>query len=148
MSILEAYKSRITFSVLICNFNYGNFVGEAIASAINQNYPADQFEVIVVDDGSTDHSIKEINKFNSHPNLRKIHQKNMGQLSAFKSGFNASKFEWVCLLDSDDLFMNNKLKNAAKFISTLSLEESFICHLLNYKFFYGCLLVILLLLNF
>ena len=128
MEKLKARKSPITFSILICNYNYGNFVGEAILSAINQDYPSDQFEVIVVDDGSTDHSIDEIKKFKTYPNLKKIYQENIGQLAAFKSALHVSKFEWICLLDSDDLFMKNKLKRVAQFINSLNKDESFICH--------------------
>ena len=92
-------------SVLINNYNYGNFIAEAIDSALNQNYPS--VEVIVVDDGSTDNSREIIASYSDR--IKPILKENGGQASAFNAGFAASKGEIICFLDSDDLFNAEKV---------------------------------------
>lgn len=52
--LLSAMNRDIVFSIIIANYNYGAYVGDAIASALDQDWP--HVEVIVVDDGSTDES--------------------------------------------------------------------------------------------
>ncbi len=94
-------------SVLIDNYNYGRFIGEAIDSALNQTYP--NVEVIVVDDGSTDNSREVIASFGDR--IIPVLQENGGQTSALNAGFAASSGEWIHLLDSDDLFKANKVQS-------------------------------------
>lgn len=93
-------------SILINNYNYGRFIGEAIDSALSQTY--DNIEVIVVDDGSTDNS-REIIK-NYKDKIIAILKPNGGQASAFNAGFSASHGEIICFLDSDDIFLPDKVE--------------------------------------
>jgi glycosyltransferase involved in cell wall biosynthesis len=93
-------------SVIINNFNYGRFVGEAIASALNQTY--DRVEVIVVDDGSTDESRSVIEGYGKE--ILAVFKSNGGQASAFNDGFARSSGEVICLLDADDLFLPSKVQ--------------------------------------
>jgi glycosyltransferase involved in cell wall biosynthesis len=99
-----------TFSIVIVNYNYDKYIEQAIKSALNQNYSSELFEVIVVDDGSTDDSLKIIKKFSKVSNLRIISKNNGGQASAYSSGIKAAKNDWVCLLDSDDYYKPEKLQ--------------------------------------
>lgn len=92
-------------SVVINNFNYERFIGAAIESALSQTY--ENFEVIVVDDGSTDRSRDAVARYGDR--VRLIAKSNGGQASAFNAGFTASRGEWVCFLDSDDTWTANKL---------------------------------------
>jgi len=93
-------------SILINNYNYGQFLEEAIDSALNQTY--DNVEVIVVDDGSTDNSSNVISRYGDR--IISIFQENGGQASAFNAGFLASRGEIVCILDSDDAFDQTKVE--------------------------------------
>ena len=86
-------------SIIINNFNYGDFVGCAIKSALNQTYA--NCEIIVIDDGSSDHSVKAIEKF--VPSVDFFKKENGGQASAFNLGVSKAKGEFVFFLDSDDL---------------------------------------------
>lgn len=88
-------------SVLLNNYNYGRFLGEAIASVLAQEYQ--DFELIIVDDGSTDNSEEIIDSF-SDERIRKIRKANGGQLSAFNRGFAESRGKILCFLDSDDVY--------------------------------------------
>src|SRR5215470_16584996 len=93
-------------SVVINNYNYGRFVGEAIRSALSQSYAP--VEVIVVDDGSTDNSRNVIEEYGKE--ITTVFKANEGQSSAFNAGFAKSSGEIVCLLDADDLFLPNKVE--------------------------------------
>ncbi len=92
-------------SVIIGNYNYGKFIGEAIESVLNQTYR--NFELIVVDDGSTDLSREIIESYQDK--LIAIFQQNGGQGAAFNAGFAVSKGEIICFLDSDDYYYKEKL---------------------------------------
>ena len=72
----------IKASIIINNYNYGHFLGHAINSALDQDYP--NVEVIVVDDGSTDHSQRVIASFKE---VIPVYKKNAGQASCFNAGF-------------------------------------------------------------
>ena len=118
-----------TFSILIVNYNYEAHVARAILSSLSQQYPADSFEVIIVDDGSTDNSIEVIDQLaKSHNKLRFIKQSNLGQAAAFYAGLALAKFEWICLLDSDDYFNPDKLSVLNDFIHQVGDHADFICH--------------------
>ena len=99
----------LTVSVIIPNYNYGDYVGAAIQSALNLDWP--DVEVIVVDDGSTDHSRAVIAGFGSR--ISAILQENAGQLSACNEGFSRSRGEIVVFLDSDDLLAPSLVREVA-----------------------------------
>jgi glycosyltransferase involved in cell wall biosynthesis len=92
-------------SILINNYNYGRFLGEAIDSALNQTYST--IEVVVVDDGSTDNSLEIIDRYCDR--IVKVAKQNGGQGSAFNAGFEKCKGEFICFLDSDDVFALGKV---------------------------------------
>lgn len=96
-------------SVIICNYNYAAYVGQAIESVLHQTYP--HYEIVVVDDGSTDQSAAVIDAYASrHPGcVRPIYTQNQGQASALRVGVLQSRGDVVCFLDSDDFFFEQKL---------------------------------------
>lgn len=118
------------FSVLICNYNYAGFVGDAIRSALAQDHAAELVEVVVVDDGSTDDPEPVYAAFATHPQVRIIRQENRGQSAAFAAGVRACTGDFVCLLDSDDLYLPSKLRRVAEHIATLDepADNLFLCH--------------------
>lgn len=119
------------FSVVICNYNYGAFVGDAIRSALAQDYPHDRLQVIVVDDGSTDGSRTVYPKFACDARFMAILQENRGQTAAYDAGVRVATGDFVCLLDSDDLYLPNKLARVAAHLTRLgasAAEDLFLCH--------------------
>jgi glycosyltransferase involved in cell wall biosynthesis len=88
-------------TIVINNYNYDRFITEAIDSALNQSYP--HIEVIVVDDGSTDHSREIITGYGDQ--ITPIFQANGKQGAALNNGFAASQGEIVIFLDSDDYLL-------------------------------------------
>jgi hypothetical protein len=96
-----AVLSRPLVTILINNYNYAAFVGAAIESALVQTY--EPFEVLVVDDGSTDGSREVISRFGNA--VRTIYKPNGGQASAFNAGFSESRGDIVTFLDADDVLL-------------------------------------------
>jgi glycosyltransferase involved in cell wall biosynthesis len=92
-------------SILIVNYNYGQFIATAIESALSQTYS--KIEVVVVDDGSTDNSREVIEDY--YGRVRAIHIQNGGQSAATNVAFAASVGDIICLLDSDDYFVSDKV---------------------------------------
>lgn len=88
-----------TLAAIILNHNYAAYLGDAIASALDQTRAFD--EVIVVDDGSTDASLDVVARFRSR--VRVVAKPNGGQLSAAVAGLAASRADYLCFLDADDL---------------------------------------------
>ena len=86
-------------SIIVNNYNYGRFVGEAIESALAQSYP--NVEVVVVDDGSTDNSREVIARYQDR--VIAVLKENGGQASAFNAGFEVSTGDLIHFLDSDDV---------------------------------------------
>jgi glycosyltransferase involved in cell wall biosynthesis len=88
-------------SIVINNYNYGRFLADAIESALRQNYA--HIEVIVVDDGSTDHSREVIAKYGDR--IIPVFKENGGQASAFFAGFQKSQGQIIMFLDADDMLL-------------------------------------------
>jgi glycosyltransferase involved in cell wall biosynthesis len=97
-------------SILINNYNYERYLREAIDSALNQTYP--NTEVIVVDDGSTDNSREIIAIYENK--IIPVYKENGGQASALNAGFAVSRGEIVCLLDSDDVWLPQKVEKVVE----------------------------------
>jgi glycosyltransferase involved in cell wall biosynthesis len=96
-------------SILVSNYNYARYIGDSLQSALDQTYT--NFELIVCDDGSTDDSVSVIEEYErKDPRLRFIPKRNGGQASGFNAAFAASRGEIIALLDSDDLFLPNKVE--------------------------------------
>ncbi len=97
-------------SVVINNYNYARYLGDCIDSALAQDHPA--FEVVVVDDGSTDGSRAVIEGYGDR--IVPVLKPNGGQASSFNAGFAASRGDIVLMLDADDAFLPGKLAQVAR----------------------------------
>jgi glycosyltransferase involved in cell wall biosynthesis len=99
-------------SALVAAYNAEPFVEEALQSALDQDWPADRLEIIVVDDGSTDGTAAVVEALAArHPGrIRLIRQANAGACGATNIAFNAARGELVALLDADDAWPAGKLR--------------------------------------
>ena len=98
-------------SVVIPTYNLAHFIAEAIQSILGQTFS--EFEVIAVDDGSTDNTKDVVNSFKD-PRIRYIYQENHGVSAARNTGIQASSSEYIAFLDSDDVLMENALEKGAQ----------------------------------
>ena len=97
---------RVT--VLIDTYNYGRFIEQAIDCVLSQDFPADQMEILVVDDGSTDDTSDRVKKYGDR--IRYLRKENGGQASAFNFGFAHAQGELILTLDADDYFLPGKIR--------------------------------------
>ena len=108
-------RSSPLVSVIIPAYNCANFIEETLASVYAQTYT--NWEIIVIDDGSTDETKKILEK-----HMSKIHyswQQNQGVASARNTGIQLSKGELLAFLDNDDLWMPEKLERQVKVVNLL-----------------------------
>ena len=106
---LAPLPAKPLVSILVSNYNYAQYIGESIESALNQTYT--NIELIICDDGSTDDSVRVIEAYERKDSrLRLIRQANGGQASGFNAAFYASRGEIIALLDSDDLYLPEKVE--------------------------------------
>jgi glycosyltransferase involved in cell wall biosynthesis len=96
-------------SAVIDNYNYAQYICEAIDSVLNQTYRA--FEIIVVDDGSNDQSVALI-KEKYGTEIIIIESENKGQLHALKLGIERARGEFIAFLDADDFWQPDHLEKA------------------------------------
>lgn len=93
-------------SVIIPTYNRAQFIAEAIQSVLDQTFT--NFEIIVVDDGSTDNTRDVVGGFKDH-RIKYIYQENQWAAIARNNGIKASEGEYLTFLDSDDILMENAL---------------------------------------
>ena len=94
-------------SVIIPTYNRAHLIGRSIQSVLNQTYQ--DFEIIIVDDGSTDDTEDVIRNFNDSRIIYIRHKENKGPSAARNTGIKASKGEFIAFQDSDDEWFPEKL---------------------------------------
>lgn len=94
------YKS---LTVIIPAYNVESLLGKCVESLAVQDYPKELFEIIVVDDGSTDNTLEVAQKLSDeYSNVKVIHKENGGSSSARNVGIEAARGEYIGFVDSDD----------------------------------------------
>lgn len=107
--------ARPTVSIVIATYNRSAIVPIAIESALRQTYS--DFELIVVDDGSTDGTRERLDSYRGQ--IRYIYQTNCGVSAARNAGVAAARGEWISILDSDDVWHPAKLERQLEVLSRL-----------------------------
>jgi len=104
------------FSVIIPIYNTELFLERCIKSILDQKHS--KTEIILIDDCSTDRSLKICNFFKKNPLVKIIiHKKNLGVSISRNDGIIAAKGKYILFLDSDDLLYPGCLKNLEKLIA-------------------------------
>jgi glycosyltransferase involved in cell wall biosynthesis/SAM-dependent methyltransferase len=105
----ERQTGMALVSVIIPCYNQARFLGEAIESVLSQSYP--HFEIVVVDDGSTDNTSEVASHY---PGVRCIRQENQGLAGARNTGIRHSRGSYLVFLDSDDRLLPSALEVGLK----------------------------------
>lgn len=117
-------------SVVMCTYNRATYLDKTINSVINQTFP--DWELIIADDGSQDHTFEIVNpylqKFN---NIRYLKHQNKKQCYAKNAGIQASFGKYITLLDSDDSYQPNHLESRIEYMKANPeidlIEGGFFC---------------------
>ena len=100
-------KKNPTVSVVIPTYNRAPLIGRSIKSVLNQTYQ--DFEIIIVDDASTDNTKEVVSNFNDE-RIRYIqHEENKGEAAARNTGIKATRCDYIAPQDSDDEWIPEKL---------------------------------------
>lgn len=120
----DSIRGEDVVSIIMPSYNTGKYIKESIQSVLAQTYP--YWELIIVDDCSTDDTDDVINEFIGDKRIRYLkNQKNSGAAVSRNRALREATGRWVAFLDSDDVWLPEKLSRQIQF-----MEEN------NYKFTY------------
>lgn len=104
-------------SIIMPNYNCGSFIRETVNSVLNQTYP--NWELIIVDDCSTDNSVEIIKELQASDARIKlfINEKNSGAAASRNLAMREATGKWIAFLDSDDLWLAEKLEKQLSFMA-------------------------------
>ena len=115
----------VKFSIIIPTYNSAEFIGECVCSVLSQS--CQDFEIIIVDNYSTDDTIDEIRKYNQEK-IKIFQNKNHGVIGVSRNfGVTKSSGKYIAFLDSDDFWYKNKLQLCSEYIP----NNDMVCHLLE-----------------
>jgi len=102
--------------IILPVYNCEKFIGEAIQSVLDQTFQ--RFNLIIINDGSTDRSQKIINKYKEiDSRVISIKQKNRGHIPSLNTGLELSNSEYIAFIDADDLWEKTKLEKQYNLLS-------------------------------
>ena len=103
-------------SVIIPVFNAGKNVENCIQSLLNQTYK--NFEILIIDDGSTDNTLTILEKYERNKKIKVIHQTNSGVSTARNLGISEANGKYIGFVDADDRVRPNYLEDLVVAIET------------------------------
>jgi len=121
MEKMNKIEIKPQVSVIIPTYNRGRVIKEAIDSVLAQDYT--EFELIVVDDGSTDHTSDVLDSYRNV--IKVLSQKNRGVSAARNRGIAEASGKFIAFLDSDDLWLPHKLSTQVEFFN--KTPDALIC---------------------
>jgi len=124
-------KNLPSVSIIMPIYNSSKWISDSIKSVVNQSF--DNWELIIVNDGSTDNSVEIIQQYLNDKRIKLFHQKNLGPANARNIGISNCNGEFLAFLDSDDIWLHEKLQIQLQFFESnphIGLVYS------NYNLFY------------
>lgn len=113
-------------SIVIPSYNVEAYVKDCLNSCFNQHFDCDNYEIIVVNDGSTDSTLQVVNDFisaNKVSNLRVVSQENKGLSATRNVGLSIAQGDYVWFVDSDDWIAENSLERIFNLVSQYPQTE-------------------------
>lgn len=105
-------KKDLKVSVIIPAYNVEKYLTETLDSVVSQTMPASDYEIIIINDGSSDHTAEILKKYEElYSNITVINKENGGPSSARNAGLAIAKGEYIYFFDADDLLINNSLES-------------------------------------
>ncbi len=100
--------NKISVSVIMATYNYSCYIGEAIDSVFNSDFPSEEIEIIIIDDGSSDDTPERIKEYLDR--VTYIYQENQGKAHATQRAIDLAQGQYIFNLDADDWFMPQKIR--------------------------------------
>jgi cellulose synthase/poly-beta-1,6-N-acetylglucosamine synthase-like glycosyltransferase len=119
--VVKAHEERVAASlpditILVPCWNEGHHVGETIDSLFALDYPREKIHVVAVDDGSTDDTWKQLQKFENQDNVIVLTKENGGKHTAINFGLPHVSTDWMCVIDADTVLTKSALKEVVSYI--------------------------------
>jgi len=109
-------------SVVIRTYNRAHMIKDALNSLVAQDFPKEQFQVIVINDNSTDNTEDVITEHRGLLDIKYIkHKENKGTAATMETGINAAESKYVLFLDDDDMFAPNMISSC---VDLMEKDES------------------------
>lgn len=109
-------KENIRLSVIVTVFNRERYIARCLDSLLEQSVPEDEYEIVVIDDGSEDSSGDILDKYaERHKNIEVFHKENRGVAEARNSGLEKAKGNYITYVDSDDFVEKDCYKSLLEF---------------------------------
>ena len=100
----------VKLSIIIPVYNTEEYLPRCLNSCLEQDLPANEYEIIAINDGSSDNSLQILNAYAlKYPNIRVINQENRGLGATRNRGLNLAIGEYIWFVDSDDWVLENCL---------------------------------------
>lgn len=112
------------FSIIVSVYNIEKYINKCIDSIINQNY--DNYEIIIVNDGSTDSSLIKLGKYKEINNILVLTKENGGLSSARNYGLKYANGDYVWFVDGDDYIEPNSLEKLNTKINSCSKMQDIV----------------------
>lgn len=112
-------------SIIIRAYNAEKTLARAIESALAQDFPGGQYEVVIVDDGSTDGTARLIGKYASDPRVVSVRQENKGVSEAANAGIRAARGTYIIFLDADDELLPGSLSALSSALDESSADYGY-----------------------
>lgn len=110
---------KLKFTIIVPVYNVEKYIDKCIQSILNQTYK--NYEIIIINDGSTDNSLKKINTYKNNKKIKIITQQNKGLSAARNTGIKHSNGDYLLFVDSDDYIDNKLLETLNKTITNEDL---------------------------
>lgn len=121
---------ELSLSIIIPVFNVEKYIRQCLTSVYDQGLPDSSFEVIVINDGTTDNSIYVIQDIiNQHSNITVFNQENQGISATRNKGLKLAKGKYIFMIDSDDILISNSLSK----LLDLALSNKYDLVVADYK---------------
>lgn len=112
---IKVTNRPILISIIICTYNRGNYLNTCISSILTQTNQ--DWELIVVDDGSNDHTFEVVDKYvQIHDNIRYVKHKNLKLALSRNVGLLLASGKYITFLDSDDTYKANHIQSRLNFM--------------------------------
>ena len=114
-------------SIIVPVYNVEAYLERCVSSLLDQDIDRDDYEIILVNDGSTDHSVQIVNSFRDK-RIRLFNQENGGPSKARNTGMREANGDWIMFLDADDEVTPDALSTFVSLIEEYPKDKCFVCN--------------------